>query len=63
VRIALENVDLFNGEAPQWLISGIRAHVPRGEMAGIERVNLDVRRAELIQVFVEVFVPLIDYCA
>jgi len=31
-----------------------------GEMTRIEWVNLDIRRAEFVQVFVEVIVPLVD---
>jgi hypothetical protein len=56
------NFELFNRQAPQWLITGVRAHVLRGEMAGAARVNLEIGRTELVQVFVEVIVPSVDDC-
>ena len=55
-----DNFELFHSEAPQRLVGGVRAQLGISELAGAARMNLDVRRAELFEVVVEVIAPLVD---
>jgi hypothetical protein len=60
MRTRFQNLELFNGQAPQWLVGCVRAQLRVRELAGPALMNLDVRRAELFQVCLEVIAPSVD---
>lgn len=60
MRTVFDNVNLFDRQSPERLVRGVRPQFAVGQTTRLAGMNLDVRRAELVKVFVEVILPLLD---
>ena len=60
MRTVFDNVNLFDRQSPERLVRGVRPQFAVGQTTRLAGMNLDVRRAELVKVFVEVILPVLD---
>ncbi len=57
-----DNINFFDGQPPQWFSDGTLAQFDLREATGVTGVKLYIRRAEVVQIRVEVITPSVEGC-